>query len=561
MRPAQKRHTNQNALAVQPNIWPEEVHKDYILGKGSFGTVYKGTCRQQNVAIKILDKQDLEPKVLESFRREVEIMANISHPNIVLYLGACTVPGQLMIVTELLPRGDLEDMLKNPNISLSMLTRIRMAKDIAMGMNWLHKSNPQFVHRDLKTKNLLVDQNNNIKICDFGLSQVKSQGQWIRDPPEGAKGTPLWMAPEVLTGRQFDEKCDVYSYGIVLWCLVTRKEPYEQFNEFEKFRTAVCYQGVRPPIPPNCQPIMANLIRVCWAGNPQERPSFDAIIPQLDHILVDYAILDDVGRLLWKNNFLGMEAVPWGDFIEAFKEALAHYADTDMETVFEELPDNPTAAQLEQATDVQLNEYASRSIRNSNLVSMEWERRYATSNPGFHAVEPNDELDIQCLRALLVTSKAAEGVDSVVEGEMVTMERFGYMLQWFGPIIDPVNQQPEIMGRIRRMLSCPWYHGDITQVQAEDRLRGQIPGTFLVRFSSVPGCYTISSMESEVINHRRITHHIGQGYRLGKHQFPTLEALVETCSRPYNLWYHCSGSRFQKIFDDDCTSGYVQSDA
>lgn len=114
--------------------------------------------------------------------------SKIYHPNIVLFLGACATPGKSFIVSEYLPNGDLEKMLHNPKIELTMFTRMRMAKDAALGMYWLHASHPQFIHRDLKSSNLLVDENGRVKVCDFGLSQIKPQGENIKDT-DSAKGT------------------------------------------------------------------------------------------------------------------------------------------------------------------------------------------------------------------------------------------------------------------------------------------------------------------------------------------------------------------------------------
>jgi serine/threonine protein kinase len=96
----------------------------------------------------------------------------------------------------------------------------------------------------------------------------------------------------------------LFSFGIVLWEILTRKEPFEEFETFEEFRNAVCYHHVRPPIPPNSLPRLAALIEACWTADPTRRPSFDQIIAQLDHIIVECAVQDEVGRKFWKRYFL-----------------------------------------------------------------------------------------------------------------------------------------------------------------------------------------------------------------------------------------------------------------
>ena len=187
------------------------------LGTGSFGDVWKGTCREQPVAIKILHRQDFDAKQLQVFRREVEVLSQIYHPNVCLFMGACFEKGSMMIVSELLPKGDLEKMLRDRNFEMSLFLRLQMAIEAARGMTWLHYGDPVFVHRDVKPANFLVTDNFGIKITDFGLSQATAQGTSLRDgkgeekkraklcltltTPEGARGTPLWMAPEVLEGK------------------------------------------------------------------------------------------------------------------------------------------------------------------------------------------------------------------------------------------------------------------------------------------------------------------------------------------------------------------------
>lgn len=106
-----------------------------MLGDGSFGTVYQGRARAKDVAVKMLHKQDLDTKTLNAFRKEVEILSQIYHPNIVLFMGACTIPGSMCIVTELLGR-DMESLLQDKNMILPLYLRMKMAKDAALGMAW-----------------------------------------------------------------------------------------------------------------------------------------------------------------------------------------------------------------------------------------------------------------------------------------------------------------------------------------------------------------------------------------------------------------------------------------
>jgi len=310
-----------------PEISPNEIEKTGVLGDGSFGTVYRGRCRSQDVAVKVLHRQDLDEHSLNAFRKEVEIVSRIFHPNILLYMGACTIPGHMMIITELMPRGDLETMLHDKKAHLPLVLRMQMARDAAKGMTWLHSSNPVFIHRDLKTSNLLVAEDYTIKLCDFGLSQIKQRGENLLDGIEGAKGTPLWMAPEVMAGEQFNEKADVYSFGIVLWEILTREEPFTQFENYEEFRDAICNKHVRPPIPPDCHPGLKQLIEACWHPDPAKRPAFPAIVAALEYIIVDTAIQDPSGRKMWKDYFLKEDRVKWMDFLRVFSNYLSAESD------------------------------------------------------------------------------------------------------------------------------------------------------------------------------------------------------------------------------------------
>jgi serine/threonine protein kinase len=188
-----------------PMIQPGELKLGQQIGEGCFGTVFRGHCRGQEVAIKKLHVTEFEQEVLEEFKKEVSILTHLRHPNIIQLLGACTTQGHLAIVTEFCDAGDLSNLIQK--VKLTYVQKCQMLRDVATAMNWLHESIPPVIHRDLKPSNLLVDKDFKVKLCDFGLSAF----QWtakIQDT-DTAPGTPLWMAPEVLMGRPLSEKADL----------------------------------------------------------------------------------------------------------------------------------------------------------------------------------------------------------------------------------------------------------------------------------------------------------------------------------------------------------------
>lgn len=352
------------------NIDPNDITIDKELGHGAFGIVYRGKLFGKQVAVKKLINQQLDAETLSAFKKEVGIMSKLRHPNVLLFMGASLEPGNLMIVTELMPNGSIHDLLhsKEP-VELSFKTRMKMAKQAALGMNWLHRSKPPFIHRDLKTSNLLVDENFNVKVCDFGLAHMKTHGN-KKQGSYGATGTPMWMAPEVLMNKEYDESADVYSFGIVLWELLTGKDPFPNCTTYTDLLDHVVTAGERPAIPDNCPGKLKALIRACWDADPKHRPSFEKIIPLFDEIVIDACIKDPHGRQFWKNHFFPKghlyETVKWKEFIVAF----CSYWQAPM-------PKNP------------------------------------------------DDTKWRCLQAVLTEPKTPD---------QVSLEQFGKILEWFGPM-------------------------------------------------------------------------------------------------------------------------------
>ena len=220
-----------------------------------------------------------------------------------------------MIVTELMPKGSLRDLLKDSKYTFKQ--RMQFAKQTAQGMAWLHTMTPPMIHRDLKTGNLLVNQHNVVKVSDFGLSL-------ITNPEEEMKsvGTPLWMAPEVLNKEKYDEKCDIYSFGVVVWELLTMETPFKDIKTVEELKERVVKKQERPAIPEYSPRTLTKLIEKCWHQDPTERPAFTEIIPLFDVIVLEAIIQDKIGRKLWRKHFLTKDGlrtkVGWAEFAAAF---------------------------------------------------------------------------------------------------------------------------------------------------------------------------------------------------------------------------------------------------
>ncbi|CAM6084867.1 unnamed protein product [Calypogeia fissa] len=266
--------------------WEDLIMKERV-GAGSFGTVHRADWQGSDVAVKVLMEQDVHDERLNEFLREVSIMKRLRHPNVVLFMGAVTAPPNLSIVTEYLSRGSLFRLLHKSSIRelLDEKRRIRMAFDVAKGMNYLHRSNPPIVHRDLKSPNLLVDKNWTVKVCDFGLSRFKANA--FLSSRSGA-GTPEWMAPEILRDEPANEKSDVYSFGVVFWEIITMQLPWSGMSPAQVVG-AVGFQSRRLQIPKDLHPEITATIEACWANDPRDRPSFASIMESLKEFLKTYA--------------------------------------------------------------------------------------------------------------------------------------------------------------------------------------------------------------------------------------------------------------------------------
>lgn len=272
-------------------LW-EDLTIGEQIGQGSCGTVYHGLWYGSDVAVKVFSKQEYSDDIIHSFRQEVSLMKRLRHPNVLLFMGAVTSPQRLCIVTEFLPRGSLFRLLQRNTSKLEWRRRVHMALDIARGMTYLHHCNPPIIHRDLKSSNLLVDKNWTVKVGDFGLSRLKHDTYLTT---KTGKGTPQWMAPEVLRNEPSDEKSDVYSFGVILWELATEKIPWDNLNSMQVIG-AVGFMNQRLEIPKDVDPQWASIIESCWHSDPTLRPTFQELLERLRDLQRQFALQFQAAR-------------------------------------------------------------------------------------------------------------------------------------------------------------------------------------------------------------------------------------------------------------------------
>ncbi|XP_020589176.1 serine/threonine-protein kinase STY46-like [Phalaenopsis equestris] len=241
---------------------------------GSCVDLYRGKYCSQDVAIKVFKSEYVSVDMQRDFAQEVYIMRKVRHKNVVKFIGACTKPPNLFIVTEYLSGGSVYDYLHTQQGVFSLPSLLRVAIDVSKGMNYLHQNN--IIHRDLKTANLLMDENEVVKVADFGVACVKTQPGIMT----AETGTYRWMAPEVIEHKPYDHKADVFSFGIMMWELLAGKLPYESLTPLQA-AVGVLKTGLRPIIPKNTHPKLTLLIEKCWQKDPALRPDFSEILDTL----------------------------------------------------------------------------------------------------------------------------------------------------------------------------------------------------------------------------------------------------------------------------------------
>ncbi|XP_030643121.1 ephrin type-A receptor 6-like [Chanos chanos] len=267
-------------------IDPSRIRIERVIGAGEFGEVCSGRLRTPGkreipVAIKTLKGGYVE-RQRRDFLREASIMGQFDHPNIIRLEGVVTKSRPVMIVVEYMENGSLDSFLRKHDGHFTVIQLVGILRGIASGMKYL--SDLGYVHRDLAARNILVNSNLVCKVSDFGLSRV------LEDDPEAAYTTtggkiPIrWTAPEAIAYRKFSSASDVWSYGIVMWEVMSYGErPYWEMSNQDVILSIE--EGYRLPAPMGCPVALHQLMLHCWQKERSLRPKFADIVNFLDKLI------------------------------------------------------------------------------------------------------------------------------------------------------------------------------------------------------------------------------------------------------------------------------------
>ncbi|CAN0023454.1 unnamed protein product, partial [Hapterophycus canaliculatus] len=273
-----------------------------ILGSGAFGEVRTAKWNGANVAVKHLLVHGIHSDTVRALRKEIRLHSSLHFDHVVQLYAASTIPPHLCLVIELASGGSLWEYLHSTSEPLSHALQTAFLYDIALGMSFLHTMG--ILHRDLKSANVLIFENRRLKLCDFGLSKVKTEAS--SRSKRGPIGTAQWMSPEEMDESPANELTDVYSFGVVCFEVATQTEPFKGLKQAQVIR-AVADKGKRPQVPEgaSASPDVVPLMEHCWKQDPADRPvGFRPVVRELA------SVVERVGDPRIRNSAASLDVTP-----------------------------------------------------------------------------------------------------------------------------------------------------------------------------------------------------------------------------------------------------------
>ncbi|XP_078130328.1 mitogen-activated protein kinase kinase kinase 7 isoform X1 [Sander vitreus] len=301
----------------------EDIEVEEVVGRGAFGVVCKAKWKGKDVAIKTIESESER----KAFSVELRQLSRVNHPNIVKLYGSCNNP--VCLVMEYAEGGSLYNVLHGaePLPYYTASHAMSWCFQCSQGVAYLHGMKPKaLIHRDLKPPNLLLVAGGTVlKICDFGTACD------IQTHMTNNKGSAAWMAPEVFEGNNYSEKCDVFSWGIILWEVITRRKPFDEIGG-PAFRIMwAVHNGTRPPLIKNLPKPIESLMTRCWSKDPSQRPSMEEIVKIMTHLMKYFPESDEPLQYPYQYSDEGQSnsATSTGSYVD--NTGTSNKSDTNME--------------------------------------------------------------------------------------------------------------------------------------------------------------------------------------------------------------------------------------
>ncbi|XP_054830375.1 mitogen-activated protein kinase kinase kinase 7 isoform X3 [Eublepharis macularius] len=334
----------------------KEIEVEEVVGRGAFGVVCKAKWREKDVAIKQIESESER----KAFIVELRQLSRVNHPNIVKLYGACLNP--VCLVMEYAEGGSLYNVLHGaePLPYYTAAHAMSWCLQCSQGVAYLHSMKPKaLIHRDLKPPNLLLVAGGTVlKICDFGTACD------IQTHMTNNKGSAAWMAPEVFEGSNYSEKCDVFSWGIILWEVITRRKPFDEIGG-PAFRIMwAVHNGTRPPLIKNLPKPIESLMTRCWSKDPSQRPSMEEIVKIMTHLMQYFPGADEPLQYPCQYSDEGQSnsATSTGSFMDMTSTNTSNKSDANMEpNDFQGTATNDTIKRLESKLAQQMKNSAKQS--------------------------------------------------------------------------------------------------------------------------------------------------------------------------------------------------------